>query len=119
MLGQQLFNGVIMGSIYALFGLGFNLVFCVHRIMNLAHGGIFTAGAFIGLYAVLSGLPLWAALIVTALGAGLIAVLIDLTAFRPLRKRGESEFAALISSIGADMVIVNVALRVSEARVMR
>jgi branched-chain amino acid transport system permease protein len=119
LLGQQLFNGVVLGAIYALFALGFNLVFGVHRIMNLAHGGIFMAGAFVGLYAVLAGLPLWAALIVTAIGAGLLAVLIDLVAFRPLRRRGESEFAALISSIGADMVLVNIALKISEARIMR
>ena len=119
MLSQQLFNGLILGSVYALFALGFNLVFGVHRIMNLAHGGIFMAGAFFGLYAVLQGLPLWLAFVVTVVCSGLLAVLIDWTAFKPLRSRGESEFAALISSIGADMVLVNLALRFSEARVMR
>ena len=66
MLTQQLFNGLIVGAVYALFALGFNLVFGVHRIMNLAHGALFMVGAFIGLFAVLAGLPLWAALIAAA-----------------------------------------------------
>jgi branched-chain amino acid transport system permease protein len=52
-------------------------------------------------------------------GAGLLSVVIDLLAFRPVRKTGEAEFAVLIASIGADMILVNLALRASEARTMR
>jgi len=119
MLAQQLFNGVVLGAVYALFALGFNLVFGVHRIMNLAHGAIFMVGAFAGLYSVLTGLPLLLALIVAAVCAGVLSVVIDLVAFRPVRKTGEAEFAVLIASIGADMILVNLALRASDARTMR
>ena len=119
MLTQQLFNGVVLGAVYALFALGFNLVFGVHKIMNLAHGAIFMVGAFVGLYCVIGGLPLWLALILAAICAGVLSVVIDLVAFRPVRKTGEAEFAVLIASIGADMILVNLALRASEARTMR
>lgn len=119
MLTQQLFNGLVLGAVYALFALGFNLIFGVHRIMNLAHGAVFMVGAFLGLFAVQAGLPLWAALIAAAAGAGLLSVIIDLLVFRPLRTTSEAEFAFLIGSIGVDMILVNLALRASEARTLR
>ena len=49
---QQLINGLVTGSVYALFALGFTLIFGVHHILNLAHGAIFMWGAFVGLYCV-------------------------------------------------------------------
>jgi len=119
MLAQQLFNGVVVGAVYALFALGFNLVFGVHKIMNLAHGAIFMAGAFAGLYSVLFGLPCGWASSSQSCSAASSAVALDLTAFRPLRHRGEAEFAAIVSSIGADMILTNLALRISGAKVMR
>ncbi|MGE0768538.1 MAG: branched-chain amino acid ABC transporter permease [Hyphomicrobiaceae bacterium] len=119
MLIQQLLNGLVMGMVYALFALGFNLIFGVHKIMNLAHGAIFMVGAFVGLYSVLAGLPLWAAILVVALSTGLLSVLIDQFAFRPLRRTGEAEFAVLIASIGVEMILVNLATQVSGARTMR
>ncbi len=119
MLAQQLFNGLVLGAVYALFALGFNLVFGVHKIMNLAHGAIFMVGAFIGLFAVLAGVPLWAAFILTVLATGMLSVAIDYFAFRPLRRTSEAEFAVLIASIGMDMILVNLALRASNARTMR
>src|SRR6185369_4938710 len=119
MLAQQLFNGLVLGAVYALFALGFNLVFGVHKIMNLAHGAVFMIGAFAGLYGVLGGLPLWLAVLVAALCTGLLSVTIDALAFRPLRTSSEAEFAVLITSIGVDMILVNLALRVSEAHTMR
>ena len=59
MLAQQLLNGLVVGGVYALFALGFTLVFGIHHLMNLAHGAVFMTGAFVALYAVLAGLPLW------------------------------------------------------------
>lgn len=119
MLAQQLLNGVILGAVYSLFALGFNLVFGVHKIMNLAHGAIFMMGAFVGLYCVLGGFPLWLAFVVAAIGAGVLSVLLDVLAFRPVRRSTDAEFAVLIASIGADMILLNLALRISDARTMR
>ena len=80
MLSQQLLNGVITGSIYALFVLGFTLVFSVHRLLNLAHGGVFMVGAFVGYWTVLQGLPIWIAAPIAALVAGLVSAAIQLVA---------------------------------------
>lgn len=119
MLAQQLFNGLVLGAVYALFALGFNLVFGVHKIMNLAHGAIFMVGAFVGLFCVTAGIPLWLAFLIAMLCTGILSVAIDFIAFRPLRKTADAEFAVLIASIGAEMILVNLALRASEARTLR
>ena len=93
MIAQQLLNALVVGSVYALFALGFTLIFGVHHILNLAHGAVFMWGAFIGLYAVTwLHMPFAAALIVASLVAGLLSVALDWIAFRPLRKRGAPEF---------------------------
>lgn len=119
MLAQQLLNGFVTGAVYALFAVGFNLIFGVHGILNLAYGAIFMVGAFSGLITVLAGYPLWCAFIVAAIVAGMVSVLIDFVAFRPLLRSKEVEFAAIVSSIGADMVLMTIAQRLSATQVFR
>ena len=122
MIAQQLLNGIISGAVYALFALGFTLIFGVQKVLNLAHGGVFMAGAFLAYYAVTAaGLPLWAALLMAMIACGLISVLIDLIAFRPIRARGghaNAEFAAIVASIGIDLVLLSIAQRVSDTKVL-
>ena len=75
MIAQQILNGLVVGAVYALFALGFTLVYGVQKILNLAHGGVFMWGAMIGPYAVtVLGLPLWAALALAMLASGLLGV---------------------------------------------
>ncbi len=63
---QQVVNGVFLGSIYALFAMGYTLVFGVLDLLNLAHSAVFMIGAFVGLQLVVAaGLPLWLAIILT------------------------------------------------------
>ena len=50
MLAQQLINGVLLGSTYALFALGFTLMFGVLKVVNLTYGFYFSAGAFFALH---------------------------------------------------------------------
>jgi branched-chain amino acid transport system permease protein len=120
LLLQQTLNGLVVGAVYALFALGFTLVFGVLRILNLAHGAIFTWGAFVGLFAVtMAGLPLPMALLLAMVAAGTISVLVDLVAFRPLRRRGAPEFSAIVSSIGAGLILVSLAQKASRTQVMR
>ena len=67
---QQVANGVFLGSIYALFAMGYTLVFGVLDLLNLAHSAVFMLGAFIGLQLVVAaGWPLWAA-VLGAIAAG-------------------------------------------------
>ncbi len=119
MFAQQLLNGIVVGGVYALFAIGLTLVFGVHKILNLAHGGIFMLGAFAALYAVKAGAPLWLAFLLAAAGGGLLSVLVELVCFRPLRRSGEEEFGAIISSIGANLIFVTLAQRISQTQVMR
>lgn len=119
MLVQQLLNGIILGSVYALFALGFNLVFGVFRILNLAHGAIFMLGAFAGLSLVDHGFAFLPALLGAMVFSGLVAVLVDLIAFRPLRKRGDMEFGSIIASVGANLIFLSLAQSWSRTNVLQ
>jgi branched-chain amino acid transport system permease protein len=121
MLAQQLLNGIITGSVYALFALGLTLVFSVHRLLNLAHGAIFMVGAFIGYYAVLSGVSIWLASLIAALCAGLASVLVQMVALQRLARHPHHivEFAALVTTLGADLVLVSTMQRISDAGTVR
>ena len=120
MLAQQLINGLVVGNIYALFALGFTLIFGVNHIMNMAYGAVFMVGAFAGLAAVqFIGSSFVLALIAGALGGGIVSVVLDWVAFRPLRRRRANEFAAIVSSIGAGFVLMSLAQQLTNTKVMR
>ena len=120
MLAQQLINGVVVGAVYALFSLGLTLVFGMHRILNLAHGAVFMWGAFIGYFAVTLGrLPLWAAFIAAVLGAGFVSVALELCVFRPLRRHQGDEFGTIVASIGANLILMDLAQQATNAQTLR
>ena len=120
MFWQQMVNALWLGSVYALFALGYTLVFGVLDILNLAHGAVFMWGAFFGLLAVTKlNMPIWAALLVAMLGAGILGIVLDRVAFRPLRKRNAPQLAAIISSIGASTILVSLAQGAFGAQVSR
>jgi branched-chain amino acid transport system permease protein len=120
MLGQQILNGVVVGAVYALFSLGLTLVFGMHRILNLAHGAVFMWGAFIGYFAVTAaGLPLAAAFVLAIAGGGLLSVLLELLVFRPLRRHEGDEFGTIVASIGANLVLMDLAQQATNAQTLR
>ncbi|MGI8856326.1 MAG: branched-chain amino acid ABC transporter permease [Thermomicrobiales bacterium] len=119
---QSLLNGLSIGSIYAIFALGYTLVFSILGIINFAHGAIFTAGAYFtyvltgaafGFNGILAnrslpfGLAFVLAMIVGSILAGLLSVLIERLAFRPLRRHGADRLLSLVSSLGVAIIIVN------------
>lgn len=110
---QQIFNTLISASIYALFAMGYALVFGVLDILNLAHGAIFMLGAFAAVQAVLGWhWPLILALPFGMLIGGALGVLLDLVAIAPLQARGGGFLTPLISTIAAGIVFENTALGV-------
>jgi branched-chain amino acid transport system permease protein len=120
MLAQQLLNGVVVGAVYALFSLGLTLVFGMHRILNLAHGSVFMWGAFIGYFAVTAaGLPLAVGFLLAIVGGGLLSVALDLLVFRPLRRREGDEFGTIVASIGANLVLMDLAQQATNAQTLR
>ena len=88
MLEQQLVNAISLGGVYALFALGFTLVFGVLGVINLGHGAVFMLGAYASLQSVsLLKLPLAGAILVSMLATGIAGWLIDKLIFAPLRAR--------------------------------
>lgn len=119
MLAQQLLNGLVVSGVYALFSLGFTLVFGIQRILNLAHGAVFMTGAMVAYYVVDGGGPLWLAFILAIVVAGCLSVLVEITCFRRLRKTGDEEFGGVVSSIGAGLVITTIAQQISNTQILR
>lgn len=110
MLEQQLFNALSLGCVYALFALGFTIVFGVLGVINLSHGAVFMAGAYAALNAVtLLGMPLWSAIVFAFALSGLIGLLVDVLVLRPLRARGAPHLIPMIATIGIGITLSNLA----------
>ena len=106
MLEQQLFNALSLGCVYALFALGFTLVFGVLGVINLSHGAVFMLGAYAALQAITRlQLPLWAALAFAFVFAGGVGLLIDTLVLRPLRARNAPHLIPMIATIGLGIAI--------------
>ena len=119
-MGQQIINGLFLGSIYALFALGYTLVFGVLDILNLAHAAVFMLASFLALTLVTAlGMSILFALPLAMLGAALIGLLLERVAFRPLRRRTDSNISGLISSLALATVFEAVALQVWGPNVTR
>ncbi|MBW2339118.1 MAG: branched-chain amino acid ABC transporter permease [Deltaproteobacteria bacterium] len=107
---QQLVNGLTLGSTYSLLAIGFALVLGLLNMLNIAHGDVFMFGAFLGLSFAMLGMPLYLALILAMVGAGVVTIIIERLCFRPLRK---SHFLMpLLSTIAFGIVLQNVATQI-------
>jgi branched-chain amino acid transport system permease protein len=101
MFAQQIINAISLGGVYALFALGFTLVFGVLNVINLAHGALFMLGAYAALQAVLLlRLPLLAAIFIAMGVTGLAGWVLDKLIFAPLRARRAPHLAPMIATIG-------------------
>ncbi|MFI0481656.1 branched-chain amino acid ABC transporter permease [Actinomadura sp. 9N215] len=109
-------DGLALGAIYALLALGYTMVYGVLRLINFAHADIFMVGTFAALWTArtlgvsdVGGFTLIGVVVLMAVVAGAVtgggAMLLEVTAYRPLRKKGASRLAALISAIGASIFI--------------
>ncbi len=106
MLAQQLVNGVLLGATYALFALGFTLMFGVLRVINLTYGFYFSAGALIALALTRSAsLPIWLALPVAAAGSGVLAVAFDWLLLSRLRHARAPELSSLMVTLGGVLAL--------------
>lgn len=109
-LAQNLVDGISRGALYSVYALGFTLIFGVLDIINLAHAATFMWCAFAGWLAMAAlGLPLPLGLIAAIVAGAAIAVLLELLAFRPLRRTGADRLSSMISSIGASLIMVSIA----------
>jgi len=107
-LEQQLFNALSLGCVYALFALGFTLVFGVLGVINLSHGAVFMLGAYAALELIArTDAPLWAALVFAFVFSGIVGLVIDRLVLRPLRARGAPHLVPMIATIGLGLALNN------------
>lgn len=112
---EQTINGVALGSLYALFGIGFGLVFATLGILNAAHGTYASWAAIVAYYALdWYGAPFPVAAAAGVIAGGTIAVVVDQIAFQPLRNRGTGLLGALITSIAFWIILDSLAGQATE-----
>ena len=123
MFSDYLLNGLGLGAIYAFIALGYTMVYGIIRLINFAHGEVVMVGAYAGYFTLEVipwtglGLPTpWdgalaaaAALVAGALAAGLLSLVIERFAYRPVRKAGR--IAALLTAVGVSLLLQNLAIR--------
>jgi branched-chain amino acid transport system permease protein len=127
---QQLVNGITLGGMYALIALGYTMVYGIILMINFAHSELFMTGAYVGLFTMEAlinprlvgagtaqfftksgtGLVLLFAIVflVAGIAVGLLGMLIERLAYRPLRNA--PRLAPLISAIGVSIFLQNAVL---------
>lgn len=101
---QQLINGVSLGSIYALIALGYTMVYGIINLINFAHGEVLMIGAYIGFALTgIFGFSFFPALIVSMLVCGVLGMIIERVAYKPLR--GASRISNLITAIAVSLFL--------------
>lgn len=104
---QLLLNGIVAGSVYALFAVGLTLVYGVFRFINFAHGELIACGAYFGLFftAAPLSLPLVAAVLPALALTVFVGLAQDRCVYKPLRH--QSHITLLIASIGLSFFLRN------------
>lgn len=113
---QQIINGIVQGSVYALVALGYTMVYGILGLINFAHGEVVMVGAMVALTTsvalIASGLPLSLVLFISLLAAILVCMFlgyaIERIAYR--RLRNAPRLAPLITAIGVSIVLQNLAM---------
>lgn len=111
---QQIINGLVLGSIYALVALGYTMVYGIMGLINFAHGEVVMIGAMVALFVIkaLPGLPAIVlvplALVCAAIVCMTIGFAIERIAYRPLRRA--PKLAPLITAIGVSIILQNLAM---------
>ncbi|SAK52196.1 inner-membrane translocator [Caballeronia catudaia] len=117
---QQIINGLVLGSVYAIIALGYTMVYGILGIINFAHGDVLMVGAMVALSAIgvmqnhAPGIPgpimLTIALVIAAIVCALVGYTIEKVAYRPLRKA--PRLAPLITAIGVSILLQTIAMMI-------
>ncbi len=101
---QQLFNGLVLASAYALVAVGLTLLFGILDIVNFAHGEFYMAGAFIAFFLTdIVGTGILPVLLATIVVAGLVGLVIERMALRPLLGTPPTNF--ILSTLGLSIIL--------------
>lgn len=105
---QQLWNGLSIGSVYALVAVGYTLVFGVLKFINFAHGSILTLGAYIALLIALQKVvPFQVAMGLSMVLSGFFSMLTEQQVYKKLRVKNAPRLNMLITSIGISLLVEN------------
>ncbi len=115
-LAQQILNGLVLGSIYALVALGYTMVYGILELINFAHGEITMMGAMVAISVLglgaAAGVPALPLIVAALLAAVLVCMALGLAierfAYRPLRRA--PRLAPLITAIGMSILLQNIAM---------
>ena len=117
---QQIINGLVLGSMYALIALGYTMVYGIIQLINFAHGEVLMVGALTSwsivgyMHEAMPGTPGWAVLILATLIACVVAAIlnfvIEKVAYRPLRN--SPRLAPLITAIGVSILLQAIAMMI-------
>jgi branched-chain amino acid transport system permease protein len=106
---QQLINGLSLGSLYALIAIGYTMVYGILRLINFAHGDLLMVAAYLAVMGMgLFNWPWPLAFGLAIMLTGLMGVLLERGAYRPLRRA--PRISLLISAIAASFLLENLAL---------
>ena len=110
---QQLILGLRLGSVYALVALGYTMVYGIIRLINFAHGDFIMVGGYTLYFTVpillhSMGLPAWTGVLAAIVICALVGVVVELVAYRPVRRKGTS-MSALITAIAMSLLLENLA----------
>jgi branched-chain amino acid transport system permease protein len=106
LLLQQIFNGVMLGSVYAIVALGLTLVYGILQIPNFAHGNLYMLGAYVCFFLIsMLNFPFWPALVVAAIVLAVLGMLIERLAYRPLAD--QPHISSFISALGVLLILEN------------
>jgi branched-chain amino acid transport system permease protein len=109
MISQFLLNGIIAGSVYTLFALGFSLIYQTTRFFHFAHGTVYTFGAYFAyLFFVQLGFDRWLAFPFACVATMLLGVALEVGIYKPMRNRKATDLTLLIASLGLYIVLQNV-----------
>ena len=117
---QQLANGLILGSFYALVALGYTMVYGIIKLLNFAHGDLYMVGGFVGflILSAISGLlgESWAAIVcsmvLSMLAVGLLGVIIQRVAYRPMLQA--PRLSILITALAVSMILSNGVMAITD-----
>jgi branched-chain amino acid transport system permease protein len=108
-IAQQIVNGLILGSMYALVAIGFSMIYGIVRLINFAHGDIVMIGAFVTLGLLQSlGAPFPVVAIGVLLSGAVMGIVIERAAFRPMR--GAPQVTGFIASLAVSIVLQNLGI---------
>ncbi len=111
---EQMVNGLILGSMYAIVAIGFTMIYGILRLINFAHGDIVMIGAFATLGLVIARLPFPIIILVVLLVGVFMGIVIERVAFRPIR--GAPQVTGFIASLAISILLQNTGILIFTAQ---